>query len=341
MDNLENVRKDALIDGHIIEVKRGVHSARDLHAALLRLSYMLVKHPDMRGLLIIVDSRLTGERLNQEMGKMERVIRGDIINRMEVVRYTGKSFECFPVGLAENTVDRLLDLIREEKLTVKTKDSFYSLLQVLIVLWLRGAMPVTRTHLMEIAGMSYPTVAKALDRLSPYLSSTSDRSVDFEYFPRDEWKRLVAVSTKVRSTKRYAAPQGMSRPVEQLISRLKNLWTGQIGIGGVAGAESYYPNLDLIGLPRLDLSIHSWGIRRDLGFITQLDPALELLKDTKRPADVAVHAVNRKEALFIERNDGLSWADPVECLLDLYEAGLTAQADEFMKYLEKRRSGLI
>lgn len=337
MNDPHEARSDVMIDGYIVEIKRGAHSARDLGAALLRMSYVLVKQPDMKGLLVLVDSRMTKERLNSEITKMRLVMRGSIIDRIEVVRFNGESFEDIPIRLSEAALGELSSLILDEKLKVRTRDSFYSILQVLILLWLKGAMPVTRLHLMKITGMSYPTVAGALKKLSPFLGKTSDRSVEFEYFPRQEWNRMLAVSGHIRSTKRYAAPQGMSRPVEQLIDRLADLGTAEMGIGGVVGAAQIFPEIDIVGLPRLDLSIHCWRSKPDYGFIAKLDPALEPLKGIGRTADVVVHTINRKESFFTPGNEGLFWADPVECLMDLFEAGLSRQGDEFLGYLENRR----
>jgi len=339
MDEMGKIWADAVMGDNIVEVKHGTHSARDLRAAIMQLSYQLVDRPEKRGFLVLVDSRLTRERLDEEMDRMRQVMRGDILTRIDVVWYTGETPEWFPEGLGNNVINRLNELVRKDRPVIQNRDSYYSILQVLVVLWFRQALPVTRTRLMELTGMSYPTVAKALERLNPFLSNTSDRSVEFDYFPGDEWKKLVAVSSRIRSTKRFAAPQGMTRPVEQLISRLREIRGLEIGIGGVAGGEYYFPDLDLVGLPRLDLSVNSRGVKPDLGFVYKLDPALEPVEDQKRAADVVVHFFRRKESLFIKRDDGLSWADQVECLLDLHEAGFTKQGEELLKYLKEGRQG--
>jgi hypothetical protein len=51
MDEYNNIKADEVIGDLIIEVKRGIHSARDLRAALLQLSYQLVIRPDKRDFL--------------------------------------------------------------------------------------------------------------------------------------------------------------------------------------------------------------------------------------------------------------------------------------------------
>jgi hypothetical protein len=75
----------------------------------------------------------------------------------------------------------------------------------------------------------------------------------------------------------------------------------------------------------------------NLEFIEKLDPALKRIEDPLEPANVVVHAVRHADALFTPREGGLFWADPVECLLDLYDAHLEAQAAEFLRALQNAR----
>ncbi len=91
--------------------------------------------------------------------------------------------------------------------------------------------------------------------------------------------------------------------------------------GGVAGARHYHPKLDLAGLPRLDLSVHTPGREADIGFVRRLDPALTQVTDPAAPAVVVLHFVRHQEALFAASASGLPWADPLECFFDLHEAG--------------------
>jgi hypothetical protein len=49
-----------------------------------------------------------------------------------------------------------------------------------------------------------------------------------------------------------------------------------------------------------------------------------------------VHNVYHANSLFVPREGGLEWADPVECLLDLHEARLEMQATQFLNALRKR-----
>jgi hypothetical protein len=110
---------------------------------------------------------------------------------------------------------------------------------------------------------------------------------------------------------------------------LRNLGRDDVAVGGVSGARHYQSDLDLVGTPRLDLSVHSRAKEVDLDFIQELDPALKKSEGREEAPRVVIHVVRRAEPLF-ERGDGQLWADPVECLLDLQEGRLESQAQEFM-----------
>ena len=112
---------------------------------------------------------------------------------------------------------------------------------------------------------------------------------------------------------------------------------GFLGLGGTMGARHWYPDLDLHGDPRLDLSLHCPQDRMDLDFVEKLDPALDREEDPAAPASLAIHAIRRKEACFTESDKGYSIADPVECMLDLHELRLETQADSLYRFLESAK----
>ena len=70
--------------------------------------------------------------------------------------------------------------------------------------------------------------------------------------------------------------------------------------------------------------------------MTRLDPALKQVKNPDEPAQLVLHFVRHKESLFTPNRNGLPWADVVECLLDLNEAGLEGQALEFLEAVTPR-----
>jgi hypothetical protein len=56
---------------------------------------------------------------------------------------------------------------------------------------------------------------------------------------------------------------------------------------------------------------------------------LEKITRRDESPTLVIHDIRRAESLFQSGDNGLPWADPVECLLDLHEARLESQALEF------------
>jgi hypothetical protein len=320
-----------------VEVKFQTHGFRDLRASLLQRAYWLTSNPKSRGVLVLVGSRITEEGLQEEWRLAEKVLHPDVVNRLTVAVGRDKQYIGLPSDLGDDFCTWLDQLILEQSHKGKPRDSFYAIFQILLHQWLLAQGPTTSAWLMETAGCSYPTVRDALRRLDHYLLRHSDRRVELRYFPKDEWARLLAVSDHVRSTARLADRSGQPRSPESHIRRLEKLNISNLAVGGVIGTKHYYPNLDLVGTPRLDLSLHCPGRNLDLSFIEKLDPALKKVEDPLQPVTVAVHAVRRKDSFFEPGAGALSWADPVECLLDLHEARLESQAVDFLRALESRR----
>ena len=149
--------------------------------------------------------------------------------------------------------------------------------------------------------------------------------------------RMIANSARARSTMRFHDESAQPRSIEAHLRRLEKLAPSGLALGGVLGARHLFPALDLVGTPRLDLSLHSPGKHLNVDFIRQLDPALKPVTDPLQPATVVVHAVSHAESLFTPREGGLAWADSVECLLDLHESRLEMQARQFLAHLQSHR----
>jgi hypothetical protein len=174
--------------------------------------------------------------------------------------------------------------------------------------------------------------ASVLEKLEKYLIRHSDRRVELKAFPKDEWSRLVANADKVRQTLRFSDHSGQPRSIESLVSRFERVRTDDIAVGGVLGTRRLFPGLDLIGTPRLDLTIHCPTRKPELRFLRQLDPALKPAH-YDAPARLVIHTLRYPHSFFEKAPDGSVWADPVECLLDLHEMRLESQAAEFLRFL--------
>jgi len=331
---------DARIGNAVIEIKFGVDALRSLRTSLMQVAYPLGENPALNGYVVLVDSTITIERLRDEWQRAATVLHHDVLHRLTICLQTGGRILGIPHDPDTETQRILADVVDAErgKAHIVRTDYAFIVLKLLIHQWLTAGTPVTSEWLARTAGCSYPAVARALRPLGGLLERSPDRRVALRWFPQDEFARLVAISDRARCTVRFADQSGKPRSAEAHVRRLEKLNPPGIAIGGVLGAKHYCPALDLVGTPRLDLSLHCPGKRLNLEFIEKLDPALKRVTDPLAPANLAVHAVRHADAQFAPREGGLAWADPVECLFDLHETRLEMQASQFLENLKSKRS---
>jgi hypothetical protein len=335
IENFPGFRADAVVDDTVFEVLVQPKDARRLRTALLEMARVASTDKTRRVVLVLEEPAITESRLREEWKGAASVLRPDLLARLSIaVRQSGK-WTGIPVPPVPGQLSILDEILRHElsqkPVSARRRpEAHYEILRILIHQWLLGKGPLAIRSLMAISGTSHPTVSRSLERLDHYLKRHSDRSVELRIFPREEWARLLAVSDDVRGTVRFVDHSGQARSPESLLRRLRQLQRQDIAVGGVLGAKHYQPSFDLVGNPRLDLSIHSGRKAVDLSFVERLDPALE--QATRRDASptLVVHCIRRAESLFQSGESGLVWADPLECLLDLHEARLESQALEFL-----------
>jgi hypothetical protein len=328
--------------GHrLIEVKIGVAGLRSVRMGLMQLAYALIERPQSEGYLVLSEVAITPERLEQEWKHAAAVLRPETLDRIVLCVEAAGQITGIPRPPDLETQRILLETLDKERSQagsrVARSDTLFVVLKILRHHWLTDGHPVTAGWLAQTSGYSYPTVANVLQGLGSLIERGSDRRLRLRWFPREELARLVAMSDRARATARYADRSGQPRSPEDHLKRLEKLNPPGLAIGGVLGARHYLPDLDLVGTPRLDISLHARNPQADVDFIEQLDPALNRVKDPLEPASVVVHVVYHQDPLFVPREGGLYWADPVECLLDLHEARLEMQAGQFLDALRKQR----
>ncbi len=323
-----------------IAVKFGVDALRTLRTSLMQVAYAVMEGPASHGYVVLVDSPITKERLCHEWARAATVLRDDVLDRLTICLLEKDRMIGIPHDLAPATQRMLAaaaDAKRAGKSHIVRTDYSFVILKVLLHQWLISGDPVTMQWLAHTAGCSYPAVARALRPLGSLLERQSDRRVALRWFPKEEFARLLALSGRARSTTRFADQSNVARSPESHVRRLEKLAPAGLAIGGVLGAKTYFPDLNLVGTPRLDLSVHCPGHQMNLDFMEKLDPALKPVADPLTQAHVVVHAVRHADPQFMPRLGGLAWADPVECLLDLHEDRLTLQASQFLEALENNR----
>jgi hypothetical protein len=302
----------------------------------MQVAYYVAEDPSARGYVVLADSSITKERLRNEWERAATILRADVLNRLTICLLSDEHITGIPHDPDVQTLHAICNVVQAERGRVNTARIDYSFVvqKILLHHWLTSGEPVTSEWIARTAGCSYPAVARALSSFGSLLERRSDRRVVLRWFPREEFARLMAVAARARFTTRFADYSGQPRSPESHLRRLEKLNPPGLAIGGVLGARHCFPNLDLVGTPRLDLSLHSPGRRMDLQFLKQLDPALKRVTDPLAAANVVIHAVSHADPLFTPRDGGLAWADPVECLFDLNEARLDTQASQFLAHLE-------
>jgi hypothetical protein len=339
----KNAAPGMKVGNNLIEMKAGISSVRNLRAGLMQMAFHLVEAPlNEQRSLVLVEPGITKETLAKEWGLFCKTLQTKLLDRIHLIVFKNGEFLSFPSNLDPvfySKMERQIKIGQEHVGTQMNRGaSYFLIVKILIYQWLLKKGPTTVTWLADNAGCSYPTVAKILRGLGIQVERQSYRSIGLSQFPNEAFARLLINSDKDRSTARFADYSGQPFSPESYVRRLEKLNPPDLAIGGVLGARHYYPELDLVGSPRLDLSKHSpFNKRKDLDFIEKLDPALKPMDDPYKPANVVVHFVQHKESFFAAREGGLFWADPVECLLDLNELHLEAQAAEFLNVLQSRR----
>lgn len=327
----------------LIEIKSGLNGVRGVREALLDLAYALQGRPaSKRGLLVLVEPRITRARLAHEWELASKTFRPNIGDRLGIVLMERNELREFRGKLKPAMRNRLRKLVDREvgrsRPNLPRIEYQPEILKILVHEWLLNRGPITAERLARSAGCTYPTVASALGRLAPLLLRHSDRSVELNQFPTQAWAGLLASGDRIRHTLRFADRSGTPRSPDLLIRRLARLGRSDIAIGGVVGAKNLYGDLDIVGVPRLDVTVHCPQHHLDISFVQRADPALVLTQSHDEPAILAVHVIRRKEPFFIPGLDTVPRADPVECLSDLHEMHLEAQARELFSFFAKSRS---
>lgn len=336
----------------LIEVFRG-SSLRDLRLVTLKLAYRLAQDNarDLCGLVLLVDSRISKDALDQESERMRAVLKKDLIGRISFLHDPPDTESHFsrtaaPDGLQNSNFKAYLaELIRGETAPTRSYGSAPGngksvVLELLILSWLRNEGPLSTTDVQRRAGVSYPTAAGAIKELEATgaLGRGYNRSVELKRFPWTEWRNWLARTSTSRKTVLYAPSTHLPVAPLRLLDRLAKLKRIDVAVGGTLGAAKHYPRLDVVGTSRLDLVV--LGEPQDFSEreVARLDSGLEAYRGDPSRAVLAMHFIGRRKGWPFLVGQGIAYADPLNCLADLYEMGLTAQASEMLQHLVDVRS---
>lgn len=337
LDDLPGFQADAVLENAVFEVLVDPRDLRRFRASVVEVARISATDRRRHCILILDEPKIGDDRLREEWQSIQTVFRPEILDRIALVIRREESPYQILGNLSEEErkcIEAVTEHARQHasRPARRPSEAFFDILRVLLIHWFRKSAPLTSMQLGVQTGFSYPTVAAALRQLESHMVRHSDRRIGLRSFPRDAWFKLVAQAEKVRSSQGYTDRSGRPRPPEVLVNRMRELGRDDIAVGGVLGARHYMPGLDLIGTPRLDLVVHNKRMRAPHDFLRRLDPALKPVERGESPR-VVVHTLYRPDTLFTHTDKGEIWADEVECLLDLHEMRLEAQALEFVEHL--------
>ena len=322
------------------------HAVRDLRATLMELAEWLADHPGQRGLLLLLDNRLSAQRLEEEMLGASKALQPAVYERIQVLELPNQfslTANLQEAGLSVEEavgVDKALRASFTRKAAPRSPRFAHDLVfEHLINAYLLGLGPMTTDSIMSATGFSYPSVADALGKLAPSIRRHSDRRVELKHFPRQEWSRFISVYERGQFCQKFTVATELARTPESLLKRFRKRAPPGTAIGGVHAAHHYDPEFDLVGFSRLDICVNGKQSDQSLELARQIDPALEPTPFNTANPTLVIWPVHRADPLF--QHDPQSethWADPVTCLLALHDARLEAQAEELIKAFEQGKT---
>jgi hypothetical protein len=321
----------------LVKIKRS-SNARDVRDVLLALAYALAQEPhNSQALCLLTKSRLTSKRLSEELARFRLVVRPALATRIMLAALddAGQLLGAIPQDNPELR-DYLKTLVHQAQLAGVDRVSRESVKSHLASLWLQGQAGQSLAALQRDTKASHPTVTAALADLDQQGQLDTDRKGAMFREPTwDIWRRLAEAHAGKRTMVRFTDPSGLSRSVTDMAQRLQSLQkrgiAKSVALGGVVGATHYYPALDITAPPRLDLSVFDG----DTSFVRQLDAGLVVSENKAAKAVLVVHLTPGGER-FVQATASGRVAPPLDCLADLWEIGLAAEAQDFALALNRR-----
>ncbi len=324
----------------LVEIRR-THTARDVREGLLALAYavQLTSHPSA-GVCVIMDSRLSSVRLADELDRFRSIARPEIAQKLFLVRAeTQRMFFIdgeLPVR-SDAFMRALQTAIHEETVNVTaSRVTRQQVKAVLVERTLAGLRPVTLAELRRLTGASYQTASAALRELESLgvVTRGQDGPIQLHGLRPIALMKLAEEHALARRLVRYVDPTSEGRMPSALANRLQSLSqkgvVGKVAISGVLGATRFFANLDITAAPRLDVSVYDGDMR----FMSKLDAGLVVVDDPVRKASVVLH-LQRDCRPDESRAQAPDLGARLDCLADLEQMGLQAEAREFAHQLCK------
>lgn len=301
---------------------RQLRSTRDLRAEMLSLAAELASG-NARGRLTVVAPVIAPATVQGEWGRLLPVISQDVRDRMSLRVESDKE---------ETSIQRPLPGVA----LLDRPNYRFEIIRLLVGANLEGVGPQLIQGLMGKIGASQTPIRQALGELKQ-AGVVHSWGRGIEVAAEEISNELLAKIRALPQTLRFRFERGAQiRTPAALLQRVLPLlqpgapagWQA-LSLSGVAVAQAQAPDLDLIGLPRLDLVAH---IKRDAkafdtSIVRLLDDGLELEPNVLAPVPVAITLVRAEAELTCHAGLGpVRCACPMDVFLSLLDLGLRDQA---------------
>lgn len=310
---------------------RQLRNTRDLRAEIMALAAELTTN-QFKGQVTVSDPVISEGTVRDEWERLLPAIAPDVRGRMTL------SIEPSEPGTAGKSTDYRIE---SGILSLDRPNYRFEVLRLLLGANLEDDGPQPIKGLIEKIGSSQTPIREALAELKrAQVVQSWGRGV--EVIAEDVTTELLAKVRALPQVIRFRFERGAQiKPPAELLKRVDPLlgassplgWRS-LSLSGLAVARADAPDINLMGMPRLDLvaSLPRDEKAFDATLLRMLDDGLELEPNVLAPAPVVVTLV-RADTPFI-RDAGLGQmrcAYPMDVFLSLLDMGLREQALQYVK----------
>ena len=300
---------------------RGLRNTRDLRAEILSLAAELAGVEDAAGRMIVIDPIIAGATIRKEWDNLLPAIVPDVRARMSLeFEESRQRHDPYTVALGKASYR-------------------YEILRMLIEADLRNEKISVKALVEQIEASQTP-VRTALDELRA-AGIVQEKGAALYLRPEDVTTELLAKAGALPQTLRFRFEQGSQiKPPAQLLPRClpllekspENSDWGRMALSGIAAARDDVPQIDLVGLPRLDLVAQLPHKEKQFqaGLLKQLDDGLEYEASVLASAPVVVTIV-RANLMHARLQGNASVAPKADVYLSLLDMGLRDLALQYAK----------
>lgn len=319
----------------ITRTLHGLRNTRDLRAEIASLAAELVGN-DSAGRLVIVAPLISADTAREEWQRLTPALEGGVAARMTM---TIEPTSADAPGSVHDEANARFAI------ALQRPNYRYEVLRLLLSASMSRQRPPTIKDLIATIGTSQTPIRQAIAVLKA-AGIVIVGSDGLQVRPQEVSQEILAKVGALPQTVRFRFARGaMDKSPANLLQRLTLLSSSPLplawnhfGLSGVAVAQKDVPQLDIAGLPRIDLLAHAErkGHRIDASAIAQLDHGLEFETNVLAPAPIVVTLVRASILSARQASDThLLLAGPGDVFLSLLDTGLRTQALQYAKAVQR------